>query len=72
MLIKVNAENDANGNPRRGWIQVSKTGNFLAFHPEGHDNGGEVLRSIMKDTYESYPSINVTPKEYKRLSKLVA
>jgi len=78
MLIKVNAQNDTNGNPRRGWIHYAIDGRFLGFYPEGYDDGGEILRElrIMRELRinnpEGYPSINITPKEYKRLKGLVA
>jgi hypothetical protein len=73
MLVKVNAENDTTGNPRRGWIHLSLAGSFLGFYPEGYDDGGEVLREIRKSgEFEAYPSINITPKEYRRLKGLVA
>jgi hypothetical protein len=72
MLIKVNAQNDVNGNPRRGWIHLSADGRFLGFYPEGYDDGGEVLREIRWRDNEAYPSLNITPKEYKRLKGLVA
>jgi hypothetical protein len=72
VLIKVNAENDTNGNPRRGWIHLSGEGRFLGFYPEGYDDGGQTLREIRKGEAEAYPSINITPKEYKRLKGLVA
>lgn len=73
MLIKVNAQNDTNGNPRRGWIHLSAEGRFLGFYPEGYDDGGEILRDLRKNgEHEAYPSINITPKEYRRLRGLVA
>ena len=72
MLIKVNAENDSSGNPRRGWIHYSNEGRFLGFYPEGYDDGGEILRSLSASEQLGYPSINITPKEYKRLKGLVA
>ena len=72
MLIKVNAQNDVNGNPRRGWIHYATDGRFLGFYPEGYDDGGETLRGLRASEGEGYPSINVTPKEYKRLKGLVA
>jgi hypothetical protein len=72
MLIKVNAENDINGNPRRGWVHYGIDGRFLGFYPEGYDDGGEILRELRINNYEGYPSINITPKEYKRLKGLVA
>jgi hypothetical protein len=72
MLIKVNAQNDTNGNPRRGWIHYAIDGRFLGFYPEGYDDGGEILRGLRVNNCEGYPSINITPKEYKRLKGLVA
>lgn len=72
MLIKVNAQNDTNGNPRRGWVHYGIDGRFLGFYPEGYDDGGEILRELRINNYEGYPSINITPKEYKRLKGLVA
>ena len=72
MLIKVNAQNDTNGSPRRGWIQYGIDGRFLGFYPEGYDDGGEILRELRINNHEGYPSINITPKEYKRLKGLVA
>jgi len=72
VLIKVNAQNDANGNPRRGWIYLSAEGRFLGFYPEGYDDGGEIMRELRKTENEAYPSLNITPKEYKRLKGLVA
>jgi hypothetical protein len=72
MLIKVNAQNDVNGNPRRGWIHLNAEGRFLGFYPEGYDDGGEIMRELRKTESEAYPSLNITPKEYKRLKGLVA
>jgi hypothetical protein len=72
MLIKVNALNDTNGNPRRGWIHYGLEGQFLGFYDEGYDDGGEILRALRLTNCEGYPSLNVTPKEYRRLKGLVA
>jgi hypothetical protein len=72
MLIKVNAQNEAHGGPRRGWIHISAEGRFLGFYPEGYDDGGDELREIRKVEGVAFPSINITPKEYKRLKGLVA
>lgn len=72
MLIKVNAENDANANPRRGWVHTGECGNFLAFYVEGYDNGGEALAVLRREREPESLSINVTPKEYRRLRGLVS
>ena len=71
MLIKVNAENTTNGNPRRGWILVNNEGNFVRFFDEGYDDGGEELRELRKVEPLAFPALNITPKEYKRLKGLV-
>jgi hypothetical protein len=72
MLIKVNAQNDVNGNPRRGWIHLSDEGRFLGFYDEGYDDGGDEVFELRWTNLEAYPAINITPKEYKRLKGLVA
>jgi hypothetical protein len=72
MLIKVNAENTTTGNPRRGWVLVSAEGRFLGFYDEGYDEGGAELRELLKVEPLAFPSLNITPKEYKRLKGLVA
>jgi hypothetical protein len=51
---------------------LSAEGRFLGFYPEGYDDGGEVMRELRKTEHEAYPSLNITPKEYKRLKGLVA
>lgn len=70
MLIKVNAENTTTGNPRRGWILVDDNGNFKGFYDEGYDDGGEELQELRKTHALAFPSLNITPKEYKRLKSL--
>ena len=72
MLTKVNSQNTTDGNPRRGWILTSAAGAFIKFYDEGYNNGGEELQELRNaGESESYPSINVTPKEYKRIKGLV-
>ena len=71
MLTKINSQNTTDGNPRRGWILTSATGSFIKFYEEGYNDGGEELRELRNaGESESYPSINVTPKEYKRIKAL--
>jgi hypothetical protein len=73
MIIKVNAENTTNGNPRRGWIHVSSGGQFLKFYDEGYDEGGKEFQELRKkESQELNFSLNITPKEYKRIKGLVA
>ena len=70
MLVKVNSENTASGNPRRGWIHLDNEGRFVKFYAEGYDDGGKELQDLKKIEFESPLSLNITPKEYKRISNL--
>lgn len=72
MLIRVIAENTTSGAPRRGWIHVNEEGRFVKFYPEGWDDGGAELYELRKVTPTALPSLNITPKEYKRLMGLEA
>lgn len=67
MLIRVESTNSTDGNPQRGWIAVTAAGQFLRFIDEGYLGDSEPIRG-----YDDGVSmtINVTPKEYKRLKAL--
>ena len=71
MLIKVNAGNDTNGNPRRGWIHTDTNGVAIAFYDEGFDNGGDEFN---KGLYRTEPTLNFTLeipfKQYRELKKM--
>jgi len=55
LAIKVGADNDANGNPRRGWFVWSRsTGNYLGFVEEGYSGYGS-LRRLFPNARETYP-----------------
>jgi len=36
LTMKINATNDTNGNPRRGWLCYKNGGEFLGFVDEGY------------------------------------
>lgn len=74
-LVYVNANNDANGNPRRGWIHYRIVGSYehagivkhdmapMAFYDEGYSGYGAIPRE-----YQGAPvtgTIQVTPAEYR-------
>lgn len=65
MLIKIATDNDTNGNPRRGWLRTTASGQVLGWIEEGY-LGREAIDGY--DDGES-PTIYVKPREYKRLSK---
>ncbi|MEV6925498.1 hypothetical protein AB0M46_13510 [Dactylosporangium sp. NPDC051485] len=43
--VKIDANNDAEGNPRRGWMIYTVAGRYLGFVNEGY-NGPQALRDI--------------------------
>ena len=65
MLIKINTDNDTSGNPRRGWLRTTASGQVLGWIEEGYLGRGAI------DGYDDgeSPTIYVKPREYKRLSK---
>lgn len=66
MLIRIKTINDASGNPRRGWLRTTASGQVLGWIEEGYLGEG-AIRGY--DDGESI-AIIVTPSEYKRLRKL--
>jgi len=69
MLVRVVAENDTNGNPRRGWIQLAQDGNFIQFVDEGYEGHGAISDLVKSGEVESI-TVNIAPKEYRRFKNL--
>lgn len=65
MLIKIATDNDASGNPRRGWLRTTASGQVLGWIEEGYEGRGAIEGY---DDGES-PTIYVKPREYQRLRK---
>ena len=67
MLIRVVSTHNTDGNPQRGWVATTAMGQFLRFIDEGYAGETEPIKG-----YDDGVSltINVTPKEYKRLKNL--
>lgn len=65
MLIKIATDNDASGNPRRGWLRTTASGQVLGWIEEGYEGRGAI------DGYDDgeSPTIYVKPREYHRLRK---
>jgi hypothetical protein len=64
LAIKIDAGNDKNGNPRRGWIIVScADGNTLDFVDEGYSGRGAL--DMTWPNYVEGPTIVTTPGEYR-------
>ena len=64
LAIYIDADNDRNGNPRRGWIITDSAGNFVAFIDEGYD-GKSALANLGYGNISSTPRIEVKPSVYK-------
>jgi len=48
MLIKIATDNDANGNPRRGWLRTTASGQVLGWIEEGYLGRGAIERRRRK------------------------
>ena len=68
MLVRVQAKNDADGNPRRGWIQFSVYGDFVQFVDEGYQGRGAISTLIEQGEAETI-AITIESSEYKRFKK---
>ncbi len=66
MLVRVQAKNDSNGNPRRGWIQFSPSGDFIQFIDEGYLGRGAIATLVEKGEADTI-AITIEPSEYRRL-----
>jgi len=65
MLVRIATTNDANGNPRRGWLRLTAGGQVIGWTEEGYLGRGAIEGY---DDGES-PTIYVKPSEYKRFKK---
>ncbi len=61
--VKINAGNDRNGNPRRGWLVYTRDGVSLGFADEGY-SGRQALTSLFPNAVE-LAVVPTTPKAYK-------
>ena len=68
MLIRVVAQNNASGNPRRGWVLVNDNGNYVAFIDEGYF-GSQAIEQFVKTGEKETITLNITPKQYNDLIK---
>lgn len=68
VAIKVNAGNDVNGNPRRGWIITGcRKGNMIDFVDEEY-YGSSILRERHPKAVLG-PELEVTPRTYRELKR---
>jgi hypothetical protein len=65
IAIHINAGNDTNGNPRRGWIIVDSQGTAIDFIDEGYSGPGALKVSAYSGAALSDFTIDVSPSFYK-------
>lgn len=64
VALRIDAPNDTNGNPRRGWLVFdANTGKTIAFIDEGYQ--GERALRLRYSAAVSLGSVNVKPAEYR-------
>ena len=68
-IIKLNARNDNNGNPRRCFVGVSKYGNLTGVWDEGY-SGSNAVPKRLRDKASYAPTFMTTPHEYRELLKI--
>lgn len=64
-VIRLNAGNDRNGNPRRVFAGVARNGDFLGVYDEGYSGKGAMPKA-WQQKYSGL-SFDTTPKEYRDL-----
>jgi hypothetical protein len=67
--FKINAGNNVNGNPRRGWVILSDTGALQVFVDEGYQGSG----ALDERGYREIPGeieIEVKPSVYREMLRL--
>lgn len=67
--VYVNAGNDANGNPRRGWVIMSGP-NRKAFVDEGYGGRESLRRACPGVAGDDINALEIKPGQYRRLNKL--
>ena len=68
-LIKLNAGNDSNGNPRRAWVGIAPCGSVSGAWDEGYA-GRQALPKRLR--HKSAIEITTTPAEYRNILKMHA
>lgn len=69
LAIAINAGNDKNGNPRRGWIIADDSGNFVDFVDEGYDGRGALRTSPYSLIIATQQTLDVAPSVYRDLRR---
>ncbi|HVO22489.1 MAG TPA: hypothetical protein VMW56_02555 [Candidatus Margulisiibacteriota bacterium] len=67
IAVYVNAGNDKNGNPRRGWAIFGDSSR--KFVDEGYDGPDALSRVYGDNIDDTYPALTVTPGQYQDLKR---
>jgi hypothetical protein len=71
--IKINAKNDANGNPRRGWVILNTAEGYTAcvdFVDEGYEGSQAVVKAGYPRSLAEAPEFLVPYSEYRQMLQL--
>ena len=71
--IKINAGNDSNGNPRRGWVVLSTAEGYTAvadFCDEGYSGSTAVTEKGYPRSLADAPEFRVPVAEYRAMVRL--
>ena len=69
MIIRLNAKNDRNGNPRRVFVVIDGTGNITKTVDEGYSGQGALVEAGIKEEWSGL-TFDTTPSEYRSLINL--
>lgn len=67
--VYVNAGNDTNGNPRRGWV-IMDGPNRRAFVDEGYEGKAALRKACPTSRGDDYNALAITLGQYRTLKKL--
>lgn len=70
VLIRLNASNDRNGNPRRCYVAINQSGDIVGVWDEGYKGYGAVPEDL-QDKAHMAPTFLTTPGEYRDCLKVI-
>jgi hypothetical protein len=65
LAVHIASENDANGNPRRGWFIADDHGDYVDFVDEGYLGPGALAEAGYPDIVRTSAMISVKPSVYR-------
>lgn len=68
VIIRLNAGNDKNGNPRRLYVHLDDSGSIVKVYDEGYRGWGAVPEELQRAASRA-TTFMTTPSEYRELKK---